>query len=212
MFDGDEMNMHIPRSYQTQVELEELAAVPTQVVSPQGSKPVMGLVQDAMLACFRWTLSENYLNYRQVMHLLACTSTYDGQLPPPDFPKERLWKAQSIISTILPKFTLIKKDSDKVNSVEIVHGDFKDGVWSKDSVGGKIGNIIHAVWKDFGPETTRLFLDNIMNLTMQWLLIDGFSIGMRDTVIPDSTKKQVEETIETVYKKISKKISDLRKY
>lgn len=209
-FDGDEMNLHCPRSYQTRVELEELAAVPTQVVSPQGSNPVMGLVQDSMLACFRWTMSKNYLNYRQVMHLLAWTSTYNGTIPPPDFPKEGLWKAHTILSTILPKFTLVKKSDEEVESVEIIHGKFNSGIWSKASVGGKISNIIHAVWKDYGPETTRLFMDNIMNLTMQWLLMDGFSIGMRDTVLDPSAKETVDETINSIYDKVSKKISDLR--
>jgi DNA-directed RNA polymerase II subunit RPB1 len=208
------MNLHVPRSYQTQVELEELAAVPTQVVSPQGSEPVMGPVQDSMLACFRWTLSKNLLNYRQVMHLLAWTSTYSGTLPPPDALDEKgmgLWKAQSIITTIMPKITIINtKDEDKVNRLKIVHGVFEEGVLSKQSAGSKIGNIIHAVWKDFGAETNRLFMDNLMNLTMQWLLIDGFSIGMRDTVIPDATKQAIDEKITSIYTQIVRKIADLR--
>jgi DNA-directed RNA polymerase II subunit RPB1 len=208
------MNLHVPRSYQTQVELEELAAVPTQVVSPQGSEPVMGPVQDSMLACFRWTLSKNLLTYRQVMHLLAWTSTYAGTLPPPDQLDEKgmgLWKAHSIITTIMPKITIINtKDEDIVNRLNITHGTFVEGVLSKQSAGGKIGNIIHAVWKDFGPETNRLFMDNLMNLTMQWLLIDGFSIGMRDTVIPDATKQAIDEKISSIYAQIVRKIADLR--
>tara|TARA_R100001163_G_C5067440_1_gene206553 strand:+ start:436 stop:3513 length:3078 start_codon:yes stop_codon:yes gene_type:complete len=202
--------MHLPRSYQTQVELSELAAVPTQICSPQSSKPVMGLVQDSMLACFRWTLSKNYLNYRQVMHLLAWTSTYNGEIPPPDFPEKGLWKAQTIISTILPKFTLINNDKDPVKRCRIIHGKFEQGVWGKESVGGKISKIIHAIWKDFGPETTRLFMDNIMNLTMQWLLMDGFSIGMIDTVIPESTQAEVDDTINSIYDKVAKKITEVR--
>lgn len=201
--------MHVPRSYQSRVELEELAAVPTQICSPQASKPVMGLVQDSMLACFRWTMSENYLNYRQVMKLLSWTSTYNGVLPEPDDPK-RGWKAYSILSTVLPKITLIKQDEEEVNRVKITHGKFEEGVWSSGSVGGKISNIIHATWKDFGPETTRLFMDNMMNLTMQWLLVDGFSIGMIDTGLDQETKTKVDKIINSIYEKVNKKISDLR--
>lgn len=208
-FDGDEMNLHVPRSYQTQVELEELASVPTQICSPQASKPVMGLVQDSMLASFRWTMSENYLNARQTMKLLAWTSTYNGLLPEPEDPK-RGWQAQSILSTVLPKFTYVNKDDEKVKNCKIIHGKFEEGVWSSKSVGGKISNLVHATWKDYGPETTRRFMDNMMNLTMQWLLMDGFSIGIKDTNIKDVTKVKVDEIIGSVYDKVQTKISDLR--
>ena len=54
-FDGDEMNMHVPQSYQTWSELKYLALVPTQIVSPQEGKPIIGLVQDALLGASRLT-------------------------------------------------------------------------------------------------------------------------------------------------------------
>lgn len=209
MFDGDEMNLHLPRSYQTRVELEELAAVPTQVCTPQDSNPVMGLVQDSMLACFRWTISDRFLNFRQMMKLMAWTSTYNGSLPEPD-DKENGWKANNILSTVLPKFTFENKDDDPMKQVKITHGNYESGVWSKGSVGGSIDNIIHAVWKDYGPETTRLFMDNMMNLTIQWLLMDGFSIGVVDTIIEKDTKEKVSGIIDSIYDKVTKKISDLR--
>ena len=33
-FDGDEMNMHVPQSYETMAEIKEIMAVPRQVISP----------------------------------------------------------------------------------------------------------------------------------------------------------------------------------
>eukprot|EP00352_Strombidinopsis_acuminata_P001830 CAMPEP_0176383234 /NCGR_PEP_ID=MMETSP0126-20121128/33334_1 /TAXON_ID=141414 ORGANISM="Strombidinopsis acuminatum, Strain SPMC142" /NCGR_SAMPLE_ID=MMETSP0126 /ASSEMBLY_ACC=CAM_ASM_000229 /LENGTH=211 /DNA_ID=CAMNT_0017748167 /DNA_START=32 /DNA_END=667 /DNA_ORIENTATION=- len=33
-FDGDEMNMHVPQSYETMAEIKEIMAVPTQIISP----------------------------------------------------------------------------------------------------------------------------------------------------------------------------------
>ena len=43
-FDGDEMNMHVPQSYESLAEIRELMAVPRQIISPQSNKPVMGIV------------------------------------------------------------------------------------------------------------------------------------------------------------------------
>ena len=48
-FDGDEMNMHVPQSIQTSVELRELARVPSQIISPRMNSPVISPVQDTLL-------------------------------------------------------------------------------------------------------------------------------------------------------------------
>ena len=42
-FDGDEMNMHVPQSIQTVVELQKLASVETQIITPAQHKPIMVL-------------------------------------------------------------------------------------------------------------------------------------------------------------------------
>lgn len=47
-FDGDEMNLHVPQSYETRAEVQELCMVPKQIVSPQKNVPVMGIVQDTL--------------------------------------------------------------------------------------------------------------------------------------------------------------------
>mmetsp|Transcript_29420 Transcript_29420/g.39152 ORF Transcript_29420/g.39152 Transcript_29420/m.39152 type:complete len:109 (+) Transcript_29420:1361-1687(+) len=43
-FDGDEMNMHVPQSFESLAEIKEIMAVPRQIISPQSNKPVMGIV------------------------------------------------------------------------------------------------------------------------------------------------------------------------
>jgi len=45
-FDGDEMNLHLAQSHETRAEIKHMMLNPRQVVSPQGNKPVMGVVQD----------------------------------------------------------------------------------------------------------------------------------------------------------------------
>jgi len=207
-FDGDEMNMHLPRSYQTVAELKVLTAVPTQIISPQSSRPVMGLVQDAMLGSYRWTRAEHMIDLGQTMKLMNWTSTYAGELPPPDDnsnPLNPRWKAQTILSTILPPFTFRNKNVD----FDITHGNFKKGVLSKESVGGKISKIVHCVWKDFGPETTRHFFDNMMNLTVQWLLMDGFSIGIQDFNLKPEITKEVKRLAQEAYKKAEETIAQV---
>lgn len=47
-FDGDEMNLHVPQSFESRAEISELCLVPKQIVSPQSNRPVMGIVQDTL--------------------------------------------------------------------------------------------------------------------------------------------------------------------
>jgi DNA-directed RNA polymerase II subunit RPB1 len=51
-FDGDEMNMHVPQSFETRAEVLEFMLVP---LSPQANRPVMGIVQDTLLGCRKIT-------------------------------------------------------------------------------------------------------------------------------------------------------------
>ena len=51
-FDGDEMNLHLPQNIEAKAELINLLLVPNCIVSQQGNKPVIGIVQDSLLGGF----------------------------------------------------------------------------------------------------------------------------------------------------------------
>ena len=83
-FDGDEMNMHVPQSEESRIEIKELAAVPTQIVSPANNKPIISLVQDTCVGSYLFTRYDNYLTEDQVRSIMIDASTYDGTLPEPE--------------------------------------------------------------------------------------------------------------------------------
>lgn len=60
-FDGDEMNMHVPQSFETRAEVLELMMVPKCIVSPQANRPVMGIVQDTLLGCRKITKRDTFI-------------------------------------------------------------------------------------------------------------------------------------------------------
>lgn len=61
-FDGDEMNMHVPQSFETRAEVLELMMVPKCIVSPQANRPVMGIVQDTLLGCRKITKRDTLIS------------------------------------------------------------------------------------------------------------------------------------------------------
>ena len=54
-FDGDEMNMHVPQSYETYIELKEIMNVTKQIISPRENKPIITIVQDTLLGINKMT-------------------------------------------------------------------------------------------------------------------------------------------------------------
>jgi DNA-directed RNA polymerase II subunit RPB1 len=111
-FDGDEMNMHVPQSYETMAEIKEIMAVPNQIVSPKDNKPVMGIVQDSLLGVMLFTLRDTFIEKELVMNLLMWANYDDEKFPPPAILKPKpLWTGKQLFSLIIPKINLqvIKK-------------------------------------------------------------------------------------------------------
>ena len=69
-FDGDEMNMHGPQSEEAQCELLELAAVSHQIISPANNQSIVGIFQDSLLGCYRFTRENINFDTRTAMNLL----------------------------------------------------------------------------------------------------------------------------------------------
>ena len=128
-FDGDEMNMHVPQSLQTAIEIEQLASVETQIITPAQHKPIIGLVQDSIIGSYLFTRYDNYLTQREILDLLVWIPIFNGKLPDPDilagtsmedlpdhFPKykydttENLWSGRTIYSLIIPNINIIKNN------------------------------------------------------------------------------------------------------
>ena len=69
-FDGDEMNLHGPQDEESQAELMYLAAVPLQIISPQNNSAIVGIFQDSLLGCTRFTRKDINFDTRHAMNLL----------------------------------------------------------------------------------------------------------------------------------------------
>ena len=69
-FDGDEMNLHMPQDEQSQAELLHLAAIPHQIISPANNASIIGIFQDSLLGCYRFTRQDIQFSSREAMNLM----------------------------------------------------------------------------------------------------------------------------------------------
>ena len=84
---GDEMNIFIPQSIQTAIELEYIAEVKNQVITPAISVPIFGIVQDGPIAAYNLTQPTMRVDWKDAMNLISYTSI-DDFVPPLWFPHD----------------------------------------------------------------------------------------------------------------------------
>jgi DNA-directed RNA polymerase beta' subunit len=199
-FDGDEMNAHAPQSIEAATELEEIAAVPHQILRPRDGLPVIGIVQDTLVGSYRLTRDSVKFNNREFMNMMMWNKRFTGTLPPPK--KDALhWSGQQIISQLLPSINLDMMNGGKKKVViregEVLEGQFDKGIFSKASKG-----IIHMTYNDYGSKDTVQLIDSLQNTVAQFLIYDGFSVGISDLIADGNTKKEMNETIQAKKKQI----------
>lgn len=85
--------------------------------------------------------------------------------------------------------------------VLIENGELLTGIICKRTAGSAAGSIVHVIWNDFGPEAAKSFMDNAAQIIVQWMLMEGFSIGLGDGLISPDTIKSIQNVIDEQYKK-----------
>ncbi|KAG4993662.1 hypothetical protein JHK86_030489 [Glycine max] len=158
-FDGDEMNMHVPQSFETRAEVLELMMVPKCIVSPQSNRPVMGIVQDTLLGCRKITKRDTFITKDVFMNILMWWEDFDGKVPAPAILKpEPLWTGKQVFNLIIPKqINLIRYSSWHSESergsitpgdtmVRIEKGELLTGTLCKKTLGTSTGSLIHVIW------------------------------------------------------------------
>lgn len=201
-FDGDEMNLHVPQSHETRAEVMNLCMVPLNIVSPQRNGPLMGIVQDTLCGVYKMCRRDVFLNYDQVMNILLWVPDWDGVVPPPAILKPRpRWTGKQIISLVVPHgLNLVRGDKEGPSALNdnglLVHGgDLMYGLFSKKSVGASGGGIIHIIYNALGWEAAVAFFNGTQRVVNYWLLHNGFSIGVGDTVPDEATAQGITEAV-----------------
>ena len=69
------------------------------------------------------------------------------------------------------------------------------GILSKDTLGNKTGSLMHVIAMEFDHEVARNFYGNIQTVVNNYLLLEGHSIGIGDTIADQFTYNDIQKTI-----------------
>lgn len=200
-FDGDEMNIHVPQSKQTVIELEELADAKKQIITPSKSLPIIGIVQDGLLGAYNLTDEKNMIEWRDVMNLLGYTSFDDYE----KLKKNKEYTGSDLFGLILPP-----EMSIKIKDLEIKNSKIIKGRLTKNSLGAKKkNNIIQYIWDEHGEDATKKFIDDCQRLINNFNLLNGFTVGVGDADVNDGTMKEIANYIENCVNKVDIDITNI---
>jgi len=189
-FDGDENNLHAPCSHESIAEIKELVASKHNIISVQTSKPIICIVQDALLASFLMTsfnkkISKTRffeiamaLNYKIDIHKKI---THIRRVLKKHGKKPHAFNGCGLLSLLLPN-DLIYSQKTCNSMFKIYNGVIINGTITKVVLGSTHNSLIKIFYKEYGSECAQRFIDNIQFIANAWLLYRGFSISIKDCI------------------------------
>ncbi len=207
------MNLHIPSSIEAEAELRFLSASKYKIISAQCSRPIVCIVQDSLVGAYRMTYGIKNVSKAQFFNIAIKLSLTSSEVIEKIQHIRRVYKekgkkvqcfhGKGLVSLILPNdFYYEKKNNADPNEpvVRIFRGVLYEGTLDKSCLGAVSNSLIHVIYKEYGPDVTTEFIDGIQFVTNNWLLISGFSVGLKDCVIQsEDQEQQINDVIEKCY-------------
>lgn len=203
-FDGDEMNLHIPQDPGTAEEVRQLMGVDRMIVASQASKPIMGLVQDALVGCYRLTDSDIIIPSHQFMDCVySAGEKYVKKLPSlfarasQHYPN--LLNGRVLVSVLFPEDFCFKKKNNSDADFCIEQGILISGRADSSIVGKATFSIVHNLYKNYGRTWCSDFISASQWLVNRWLAYTGFSVGIRDFLITHTNKAAIRAAVQEAF-------------
>ena len=183
-FDGDQMAVHVPLSYEAQMEARVLMLSANNILSPASGKPLAVPNQDMVLGAYYLTRAmknakgenKTFSSIEEVM------SAYDfGQLDIHANIRVRI--DNNIYNTVTGRVILYS-----IAPKEIEFERFNKVFDKKELI-----SLVEYINKKMGTYKSVLFLDALKDLTFTYATKAGFSICIDDLVVPPEKDKLIEE-------------------
>ena len=192
----------MPQDAEAESELRNLAAVPYQIISPANNSPIIGIFQDSMLGCYRFTRENVNFTPREAMNILMMFNRVnDAEL----LSKGGVISSFDLLSQIMPPLSLKyktkafidgKDDMSKSNRVlEIKNGQYIRGQLDKGVLGGGTKGLIQRTCNDFGNMHASQFIDDLQNIVTEYMKSSSFSVGISDLISDAKTNNAIVEVI-----------------
>ncbi len=188
-FDGDQMAVHVPLSFEAQLEARVLMLSTNNILVPSSGRPIAIPSQDIVLGCYYLTKTRpgglgeglKFSSYEEGLAaydagLVALHSLVDIRV---DNQMIRTSIGRMIFNSVLPKGMPFYNDGAKKSQLEEL--------------------VSRAYWL-FGPRETAQFLDRLKDIGFRFATRAGATVSILDLVIPDEKNKLIDDAKKDIAK------------
>jgi len=200
-FDGDEGNMHLPKTVEAQIEARFLMNTKNCIMNSNSSRPVASLILNSCTGGYILTQQETIsekLFYEGLSVLKNPLKSIEDVFKKTS--KENLFSGKNLSSILFPDDFCYKK-----NDLLIVNGVIIKGLLSSSSLGSSHNSIIQSLYKWYGNEVTSNFITNATFLFNWYIKLYGISVSSSDCEMSSNIKIIKEPIIEKINQDIKNK-------
>ena len=193
-FDGDQMAVHVPLSFEAQLEARILMLSSNNILKPANGRPITSPSQDMVLGCYFVTKTppsfdaientdglDHYQSFSEV-ELAIANGILLTERGTPDFhrPIAYLTGGRWIVTTV---------------GRVLFNAILPEGIPFVNSTMGKgsLNDLVFEIFRETGLRQTTDFLDSLKNFGFRYATQGGVSVGMEDMEIPADKARILSE-------------------
>jgi DNA-directed RNA polymerase subunit beta' len=190
-FDGDQMAVHLPLSFEAQLEARVLMLASNNILAPANGRPIMSASQDMVIGCYYLTKSLRPEDEPKTPRAFACV--------------EEVLLALHTRKIRLHEGIRVRVDGETIDSTPgrvLFREILPAGIPTENRTYDKknLESLIHHVYQAKGRYRTALFLDDLKRVGFHYATLAGVTVGIDDIRIPDAKPKMIQDTQEEVRK------------
>ena len=213
-FDGDQMAVHVPLSYEAQLEARILMLSSHNLLSPAHGKPIVHPTQDMVLGLYYLTKIRKAANgaVKQISSIDEIQMAIEFKALAYHDPIKFRVEGIGVKDLSVHRYFYIDTTPGRVLFNRIVPDELRKPIAASVAVDGKqveflvpglvnevltkskIISIIAESYKKAGPLRTSMFLDDLKELGFEIATAAGLSINVNDVIIPEVKKKFIESS------------------
>jgi DNA-directed RNA polymerase subunit beta' len=195
-FDGDQMAVHVPLSFEAQLEAKLLMLSVNNLMSPSSGKPIATPSQDIVLGCYYLTKGkpkdkgEGKIFFSPEEVIAAYDAKQVGL-----HAKIKVRIQDKLVETVVGRVLF-----NQIIPPEL-------GYFNELATKGKVESLVARSFQRLGSYRTSILLDNLKKIGFEYATLSGITVGVDDMVIPQEKQVLVEEAqkeVERIWKEYEK--------
>ena len=187
-FDGDQLAVHVPLSFEAQTEAKLLMLAPLNILDPASGKPIIVPNQDIVLGLY--FLNKEKLNKPEIKKVF-----YSPEEALIAYDHEAIGLHESIVVKMKSKKVETTPGRIIFNRILPPQMEFVNDKMDKK----QIGKLVGLIFERYGSNVAAEVLDKMKDLGFKHATLAGFTIGINDLLIPkekdEIVKKADRETL-----------------